>query len=145
MNEDITRIAQEAKIQEKKEFEEYLKNRHYNIEIVKEDIGEEYLEKLIEELALMRLQIGYAKEAARKKDMQDMVQLLGAGARRTKDGIYGTLMMAKGGVELNEDGITMRITSLKAIEPVGLTAIIRDYVMKKYEDGERTAIFIYQN
>ena len=96
----------------------YLSENLSSLEIVGRHLGEDHLDKLILGLAVMQLHLDNSSECARMGNLNGAASY-GVEAKLTKDGIYGVLHEAYGGIPKME----------------GTPKILRDYIMSKYDNG----------
>ena len=111
-------------VKERQALNKYLSEKQIPIELITAEIGTECLDKLVLGLAVMGKQMEEAAEAAREGHLQTTAYLLGAGAKITKDEVYGVLVEAYGGMQaISERGMA------------GTPMILGEYISSKYEGG----------
>lgn len=124
---------EQQKIQNERDaLDKHLDEQGFSTQIVIDEIGPKCLENLLLGLAVMEQQIEQAAEAAKKGDQLLACQLLGAGARITKDDIYAVLMESYGGPQaFLQRGLQ------------GVPTLLRDYIKGKYDGGEKRCEFLF--
>tara|TARA_Y100000310_G_scaffold278642_1_gene297204 strand:+ start:21687 stop:22118 length:432 start_codon:yes stop_codon:yes gene_type:complete len=119
---------------EKSQLESFLNTKKIPLQSVVDELGNQYFNRFVSELALMRRYINHAKDAARAKDINKVGHILGTGAKVQKDNVYGVLMQAQGAQPHEQDGhIFLDMKELPKIE--GNIAALRDYIMQRYDFG----------
>jgi len=113
-------------LRERQSLTEFLGRRNFSLDFVVNDLGQDIFDRLLAELATMEQHLQDASNAARSRNMKLAAQIMGAGAMVQKDNVYAVIMNAYGGpAEFIRRGMT------------GVPALLRDYVMSKYEGGVR--------
>jgi|GEM_PF-5810640 len=110
--------------EEKEELGRFLSQRGMRLEAVASKIGSPYFDKFISALAAMGEMIERGADAAKTGDLELTGRILGAGAKVQKDAVYGVLIESMGGIRpILDQGIN------------GHLALLRDYIMERYETG----------
>ena len=117
----------------RKDLTTWLDKQHRSMENLEHGFTAEDKDNVYTGLACMDIEIETAVKLAREGDMNATAHCL-AGAKRTKDFIYGNLMECYGGVQqVLSNGVG------------GNMGIWRDYITEKFDGGVRQCDFILQN
>lgn len=123
----------------------FLEKNHSSIEFVEGEMGAEYMEQMLEGLAAMEYQIEHAANAAREGDVDGAAHLMGAGAMRTRDAVYGVLLQANGAEVARDGDIEYIKPTESAMQIRPYQQMLTTYIKDKIEGGKKQLEFIIAN